>query len=1585
MAEDTTKALTISKNNTGFPEYLNFTKLRTEGINYLGKLAGKIWNDHNLHDPGITIFEELCYAALDLGYRSNLTVADILAKSPAIPSPEENFFTPAQILSNNPLTIIDYRKLLIDIPGIRNAWLEPAMDIKDICRRENPDGSDGSGCNEFLNGIYHVIIETEVDIDKDFANEDPKQEDFDKQAFVKQITDHVRKVLMSHRNLCEDFEGIYILCKLEVGICATIDIEDGANVEEVYVQVANRIREFLSPSPHFYTLEQLLVKGYSMDEAFSGRPFSKESHGFIETTELDSIRLNKEIHTSDIYNEIFKVDGVKKVSRLKFKSCGKPCFSIDGKPNTDWIFHLPQNHMPVFSLACSGFDFRIHGLPINFDQDKFNSQLELGWLHNGKILYKMPSPYLDAAMPHGNYHADLGEHYSIINDFPAVYGIGEGDLPDDVSDSRKAQMLQLRGYLLFFDQMLANYLSQLQNIRQLFSYKHPVSLQAQHTYFLNNITSIPEMDKLLRFGAGNGLGPAGTLLAFPVDKSSWDTTIFATQNAASILAGFTPFNFTSFYSVYESTDLLRNDLIHEGESAIVTKQTLDLKWLYSIVSSTDDFVLVGNKDFETEEDAQKHASSVQYAGVFENNYRNFMTGSSQFTFDLELNLITYTDYLGLLVEDEELYNKRRAGFLTHLLSRFAEQFTDFVIYNWKSSMGVTDIYAAESYLTNYPNLSRNRGKAFNYLLDGMINYNVSGFEKKVKAIAGINSTKKNYLCNFVVEPFDETYFLDPLLKTSNVNRAITTGRAAASEKLGYIYRLVDKEHLPALFSMNFNDKDSALGNRKQLADSTSDLLTLVPNVLLDQDIVVALNPLQFSFIITLNNLGDIAGNVVLFQGIKVFNSKEEASAAFHEHLIDVLNLAATPGSYGEQIVSGTQPGTDKTLVRIPDDALTTLENTWGATWVDKLATVLTRYPIRKIDIHSLPYALIFCKDYVVKEPEIKYYFSLPLEGNLSGNWFSTEHFDTKEEAIEEFSFFKMLAKYAGNYFADCTCTSNYDNGQIYHSYSFKLFLREVLAQSTDVFATVEDAWGTRGIEKFICATQGEHAFWTYKRDKECNSFYVTCGSGTLQHPCQYDSERDFRKVSQVLQEQTKAFIEQRSWTWDLNKGLLMDNLGKPFAQLDPANGPNRDLCNLFVHVAELIGSVQVNITYDAGSGFLEYRFPDKPYVISSTEAKRELSDEEIKAWMAEWERLLHSWACYFPIVRTKLPTTKGQPEFYKYCVEIRLPEFNDCNFREQGNLCYMAWTSSCCYATCAEALAELEEFWKTQLNTKDFRSVFSCEEKTFGIALHTFQPALVANDKPAAQSDIIAINPQCYPTTDIDCKAVERAKKLINVQGMHLMEHILLRPIKPEDCRCRTKLAACSNNCDHLPNWVIEDPACEGKTVQVCFKPGTDPYSFIATIILPAWSKRFRDEKERKLFERLLYREAPAHVLLRIIWLRPRDFCRLESIFFQWQKWIAGMTNCNIDFSLCNFIDLLFGTYYDCLPQCVDCLPCPDLVPPKPACWDDKPDSGVRPLDFVDQINELFCFTDYCRTRDQRPDKLKITDEKLGKKKRDKG
>ena len=108
-----------------YPHSMDWQFLRQEGIKHIERLSSAIWTDFNLHDPGITILEILCYAITDLGYRANLDPADLFS------APGENtFFTAAKILPCDPVTAIDLRKVLIDITGVKNAWVGQMEDAE---------------------------------------------------------------------------------------------------------------------------------------------------------------------------------------------------------------------------------------------------------------------------------------------------------------------------------------------------------------------------------------------------------------------------------------------------------------------------------------------------------------------------------------------------------------------------------------------------------------------------------------------------------------------------------------------------------------------------------------------------------------------------------------------------------------------------------------------------------------------------------------------------------------------------------------------------------------------------------------------------------------------------------------------------------------------------------------------------------------------------------------------------------------------------------------------------------------------------------------------------------------------------------------------------------------------------------------------------------------------------------------------------------------------------------------------------------------------------------------------------------------
>ena len=108
-------------------EYIDYEKLKNEALNYLKKIGGEKWNYYDEHDPGITILENLCFAIMDLDYRINFPIEDLLAKNPKKHGEIVPFFMPEEILPSAPVTLNDYYKLILDIDGVRNCKIIPQV------------------------------------------------------------------------------------------------------------------------------------------------------------------------------------------------------------------------------------------------------------------------------------------------------------------------------------------------------------------------------------------------------------------------------------------------------------------------------------------------------------------------------------------------------------------------------------------------------------------------------------------------------------------------------------------------------------------------------------------------------------------------------------------------------------------------------------------------------------------------------------------------------------------------------------------------------------------------------------------------------------------------------------------------------------------------------------------------------------------------------------------------------------------------------------------------------------------------------------------------------------------------------------------------------------------------------------------------------------------------------------------------------------------------------------------------------------------------------------------------------------------
>lgn len=614
---------------------LDYQKLYEEGIAHIQNLSGKLWTDYNAHDPGITILELMCYAITELGYRCDYEVKDLIE-----PSPDEvvvnDFFTLAQVGSNAPLTITDYRKIIIDRQDIRNAWLEKAergetylaisrnqdilyawgsaetipVDQTEVKLRglynayvqfeEDPDFGDlndnsiqGSFYlnlvgqedpvlitaelefplyetlvpefdaiaarvdiegfslqlaaltvvdeNNFvfsatfeLNSedravtmevVIRVISGTESVLNKiDFRNQlereflnspdatlplvyDPAQPLYTYTEAIKILLHYTHRhqrihtlltevadSLAEHRNLCEDFMNIYPMSLQEIGLTLQMEVEPGADLEEICAEVYYQTEQYLNPNIQFYSLREMLDKGYEPEEIFRGPTLA---NGFLDEGELSFQQQRDTLYISDLIHAFMDIDGVKTIQNISL-SRYKEGRLVDENRTECLRLENPQARLPRLNFSRSSVKLdNGSGTPQSPDQAD-----TLDILSERKALNQLKGNTgdNDFALPNGTYAA-FSDYYSIQHEFPGNYAIGVEGLAPDETDQRKGQAQQLKAYLLFFEQLLANFMSQLSNVRKLYSFQNEVD----RTYYTQMLLQVPRVQTLVRdFTDANG-------------------------------------------------------------------------------------------------------------------------------------------------------------------------------------------------------------------------------------------------------------------------------------------------------------------------------------------------------------------------------------------------------------------------------------------------------------------------------------------------------------------------------------------------------------------------------------------------------------------------------------------------------------------------------------------------------------------------------------------------------------------------------------------------------------------------------------------------------------------------------------------------------------------------------------------------------------------------------------------------------------------------------------------------------------------------------------------------------------------------
>jgi len=465
------------------------------GLEKAQDLAKKVWTDFNIHDPGVTTLETLCYALTDLSYRASMPVADLLAnEADNLTNMQQQFFTAREILHNRPITLLDYRKLLIDLKGVKNAWVKPASltyYTDTIRRRLMAKDSGAPGVTAVnIGGLYQVLIDYMDDLNA---------------AEKADILDNVTEVLQANRNLCEDFISITEVESQDFILCGEFELQQDADTAYVKAQILFEVQQFLAPAVANYTLSEMLEKTnaagepYSADDIFNGPPLSC---GFIPDDELASGELPEEIRLSDIINIIMDVPGVVAIKEIQINP-----LALTTELENRWIVPVDSGKKVALRLDKSRFVFRKRGLPIvtrQDDVDIYYTKL----LDTAKAKLEHAVNY-DFDIPLGHYR-NPKSYYAFQNHFPAVYGLSDIGLPANADETRKSQALQLKAYLLFFEQLLANYFAQLAQIRQLFS----TNPNLTRTYYYQVVDSFKKWQNIY-----NSSDPVQTIKDHVEDKT----------------------------------------------------------------------------------------------------------------------------------------------------------------------------------------------------------------------------------------------------------------------------------------------------------------------------------------------------------------------------------------------------------------------------------------------------------------------------------------------------------------------------------------------------------------------------------------------------------------------------------------------------------------------------------------------------------------------------------------------------------------------------------------------------------------------------------------------------------------------------------------------------------------------------------------------------------------------------------------------------------------------------------------------------------------------------------------------------------
>jgi len=465
------KAPTAIRRRNKAERSTGFERLRAEGLALVQKTCGEIWTDHNLHDPGITMLEALCFALTETAFRAEFPVEDLLTgpdgeidfNGLALHPPHEAFVCGAT-------TPDDHRCRLLDrVDGLDDAVLVPP-----------PDGP------HHLTGVMRLRLKLADSLDE---------------AQRIQVKRHAVHVYRAERGLGEDID--VVVAEVQPRDCwlqGEIEIGGAHDGVELLAEVYHRASIYIEGRSRFLTRRALREQGLGLDQIYDGPVLEK---GFPpRVAKADTVR--ERCYVGDLLHFLrTTVPGIQAIHRLQLLT-GQPESTVLDWCSDDQAMRLLVPGDNPLRQPPQRVQLRRRSQSVAIDAEELRLRVAALQAADRARRLRDPATLLEEQatdLPQGRYRP-TGPYRSVQYDFPALYGLGEHGVPQRAGEQRQAQARQLQGYLMIFDQVIANSRAQTSHLHELFS----VEGEARRTYWweLLDKTRVPGSAELLEFDLATG-------------------------------------------------------------------------------------------------------------------------------------------------------------------------------------------------------------------------------------------------------------------------------------------------------------------------------------------------------------------------------------------------------------------------------------------------------------------------------------------------------------------------------------------------------------------------------------------------------------------------------------------------------------------------------------------------------------------------------------------------------------------------------------------------------------------------------------------------------------------------------------------------------------------------------------------------------------------------------------------------------------------------------------------------------------------------------------------------------------------------